>query len=191
MVKIEVTGDTPLEVLASLTVFGLHCARDQDVYAAASRILEAEKGQEKAGAISGVSKSNTPTSPSAPAEAKTAAYPIANPNPSADLPTGANAEGPTAAPAPAPAPAPVPASAAPAQMGGQAVSNATSLTAPAPSVTLAQVSKAGADMLSLNPAKMSELMALLQQFGVPAISELKPEQVGAFATALRGLGANI
>ena len=76
-------------------------------------------------------------------------------------------------------------------MGGQAVSNATSLTAPAPSVTLAQVSKAGADMLSLNPAKMSELMALLQQFGVPAISELKPEQVGAFATALRGLGANI
>jgi hypothetical protein len=38
---------------------------------------------------------------------------------------------------------------------------------------------------------MAELSALLQQFGVPAITELKPEQLGPFAIALRGLGARI
>ena len=64
-------------------------------------------------------------------------------------------------------------------------------TAPAPSITLAQVSKAGADLISVNPAKMPELMGLLQQFGVPAITELKPEQIGPFATALRALGGKI
>lgn len=43
MVKIEITGDTPLETLASLTAFGMHCLQDKDVYAAANRILEAEQ----------------------------------------------------------------------------------------------------------------------------------------------------
>ena len=31
MVKIEITGDTPLETLASLTAFGMHCLRNEDV----------------------------------------------------------------------------------------------------------------------------------------------------------------
>lgn len=43
MVKIEITGDTPLETLASLTAFGMHCLQNEDVYAAANRILEAER----------------------------------------------------------------------------------------------------------------------------------------------------
>lgn len=43
MVKIEITGDTPLETLASLTAFGMHCLQNKDVYAAANRILEAER----------------------------------------------------------------------------------------------------------------------------------------------------
>lgn len=43
MVKIEITGDTPLETLASLTTFGMHCLQNEDVYAAANRILEAEQ----------------------------------------------------------------------------------------------------------------------------------------------------
>ena len=43
MVKIEITGDTPLETLASLTAFGMHCLQNEDVYAAANRILEAEQ----------------------------------------------------------------------------------------------------------------------------------------------------
>lgn len=43
MVKIEITGDTPLETLASLTAFGMRCLQNEDVYAAANRILEAEQ----------------------------------------------------------------------------------------------------------------------------------------------------
>ena len=43
MIKIEITGDTPLETLASLTAFGMHCLQNEDVYAAANRILEAEQ----------------------------------------------------------------------------------------------------------------------------------------------------
>ena len=35
------------------------------------------------------------------------------------------------------------------------------------------------------------IVELVQQFGVNAIPELKPEQFGAFATALRGMGAQI
>lgn len=64
-------------------------------------------------------------------------------------------------------------------------------TASAPSFTLAQVGKAGADLIAANPGKMPELLGLLQQYGVPAVTELKPEQLGPFATALRGLGAKI
>ena len=67
----------------------------------------------------------------------------------------------------------------------------TAPVASAPSFTVEQISKAGADLIGSNPAKMPELLGLLQQFGVQAITELKPDQLGPFATALRGLGAKI
>ena len=63
--------------------------------------------------------------------------------------------------------------------------------APAPSFTLEQIGKAGADLLRDNPNKYPELMALLGQFGISVVDQLKPEQYGPFATALRGLGAKI
>lgn len=63
--------------------------------------------------------------------------------------------------------------------------------AQAPTFTLEQVSKAGAELLSVQPAKMPELMGLLAQFGVQTVNALKPDQLGAFATALRGMGAQI
>lgn len=63
--------------------------------------------------------------------------------------------------------------------------------AQAPAFTLEQVSKAGAELLSAQPAKMPELMGLLSQFGVQTVNALKPEQLGAFATALRSMGAKI
>lgn len=91
--------------------------------------------------------------------------------------------------APAPGYAPGPASAAPAQAPGYTPGPAP--TTPPPSFTHEQVGKAGADLIAANQAKMPDLLALLQQFGVPAITELKPEQLGPFATALRGLGAKI
>lgn len=61
----------------------------------------------------------------------------------------------------------------------------------APAFNVAQIGAAGADLITRNPAKRNELNALLQQYGVQTISELKPEQMGSFAQALRGLGANL
>lgn len=63
MVKIEITGDTPLETLASLTAFGMHCLRNEDVYAAANRILEAEQHDtRKAASASTPPPASDPTS---------------------------------------------------------------------------------------------------------------------------------
>ncbi len=63
--------------------------------------------------------------------------------------------------------------------------------AQAPSFTLEQVSKAGADLITAQPGKMQELMGLLAQFGVQTVNALRSDQLGAFATALRGMGAQI
>ena len=63
--------------------------------------------------------------------------------------------------------------------------------AQAPTFTLEQVSKAGADLITTQPAKMQDLMALLQQYGVQTIQALPTDKLGAFATALRGMGAQI
>ena len=40
MIEIRITGTTPLEALASVTAFGMHCMKNQDVHAAATRVLE-------------------------------------------------------------------------------------------------------------------------------------------------------
>lgn len=63
--------------------------------------------------------------------------------------------------------------------------------AQAPTFTLEQVSKAGADLITAQPARMQDLMALLQQYGVQTIQALPADKLGAFATALRGMGAQI
>lgn len=47
MIEIKITGNTPLEALASLTAFGLHCFSDPDVSTSANRILEAERAKER------------------------------------------------------------------------------------------------------------------------------------------------
>ena len=43
----------------------------------------------------------------------------------------------------------------------------------------------------MDSGKQSELLQLIRSFGVEALPFLQPEQYGAFATALRGLGAQI
>lgn len=63
--------------------------------------------------------------------------------------------------------------------------------APAPTYTLEQVSRAGAELISTDSGKLPQLRELLQKYGVPAVSELKPDQLGSFATELRALGAQI
>ena len=61
----------------------------------------------------------------------------------------------------------------------------------APSYTIDQIAKAGAELIGQNKEKIPQLTGLLAQYGVPSIQALRPEQLGPFATALRGLGAAI
>lgn len=62
------------------------------------------------------------------------------------------------------------------------------VTAP-PQYTIDQIMKAGATLM--DAGRVDDLMNLLHSFGVMAVTDLKPEQLGAFATALRQLGAKI
>lgn len=96
-----------------------------------------------------------------------------------------NAPAPTSAPVP-PTPLPSPGPAAQAMP-----------SYPAPNVPLAQPPKYMVDQIMaagaslMDAGKVNELMNLLHSFGVQAVMDLKPEQLGAFATGLRELGAKI
>lgn len=61
--------------------------------------------------------------------------------------------------------------------------------ATAPKYTVEQIMAAGATLM--DAGKANDLINLLHSFGVQAVMELKPEQLGAFATAMRDLGAKI
>ncbi|MEA5134630.1 MAG: hypothetical protein VB035_00665 [Candidatus Fimivivens sp.] len=80
------------------------------------------------------------------------------------------APAPTAVPVPSPIPAAVP-------------------VATAPGYTLDQLGKAGAALV--DAGKRDQLIGLLQRRGIQTLSQLDPSQYGAFATELRGLGAQI
>lgn len=129
--------------------------------------------------------------------------------PDEPLPVASYPTAPAPAPAPAPAapvsPAPVtptqtaptatPPVAAPAPTAGQtsaAPGNTPAPTVPvtgAPTYTLDQISRAGASLV--DAGKMQQLLELLGRYGVQAVTQLQPEQYGAFATKLRALGAQI
>ena len=101
------------------------------------------------------------------------------------------------APAPvapvAPTPAPVePETAAPAPVEPETAAPApVAPVAPAPTYTLAQVAKAGADFVTAHPERMPELQAKLLAYGASSVAELSEDQLGAFATELRGMGGAI
>lgn len=61
--------------------------------------------------------------------------------------------------------------------------------AAAPTYNRDQIMTAGAALI--DAGKINELMGLLNAFGVQAVTQLKQEQLGAFATELRKLGAQI
>ena len=94
-----------------------------------------------------------------------------------------------------PAPTATPPVAAPAPTVGQtsaAPGNTPAPTVPvtgAPTYTLDQISRAGASLV--DAGKMQQLLELLGRYGVQAVTQLQPEQYGAFATELRALGAQI
>lgn len=94
---------------------------------------------------------------------------------------------------PAPSPSPMPATSAPTAGPTSAAPGSTPAPAvpvtSAPAYTLDQISRAGASLV--DAGKMEQLLALLGRYGVQAVTQLQPEQYGAFATELRALGAQI
>ena len=84
-----------------------------------------------------------------------------------------------AAPVPTTAPTPVPTTAP------------TPVPTAAPAFTLAQVAKAGAELMTQNPGMQPTLQAMLGRYGAQTVQEIPAERLGAFATELRQLGANI
>lgn len=95
---------------------------------------------------------------------------------------------PVAAPASAPAPTPTPA-APPVTPMPTAAAPAPAVPVTAPTYTLDQIAKAGANLV--DAGKMEQLLALLTKYGVQAVTQLTPDQYGVFATELRALGAQI
>lgn len=100
----------------------------------------------------------------------------------------ASTPAPVAASAPAPAPTPTPA-APPVTPMPTAAAPAPAVPVTAPTYTLDQIAKAGANLV--DAGKMEQLLALLTKYGVQAVTQLTPDQYGAFATELRALGAQI
>lgn len=88
----------------------------------------------------------------------------------------------------APAPTPTPA-APPVTPMPTAAAPAPAVPVTAPTYTLDQIAKAGANLV--DAGKMEQLLALLTKYGVQAVTQLTPDQYGAFATELRALGAQI
>lgn len=198
MIEIKITGATPTEALISLTAMGLHCQADSLIDTAARQLLASGGGSAEAAVSKAPKAPKPPAAPVAPAAPAPAPAPAAAPaapvapTPAPAAPVSAPAPVPPAPPtAPAPAPAPA-APAAPAVPGPTAAPGSVPAgAAPAPSFTQEQLSKAGVELVSTDPAKMAALSSLLAQYGVQAITQLAPAQYGAFATALRGLGARI
>lgn len=97
-----------------------------------------------------------------------------------------------AAPVQQPMPAPAPAAPMPPAPATTAQPNMPVAGVPLaqpPKYTVDQIMAAGAQLM--DAGKVNDLMNLLHSFGVQAVMDLKPEQLGAFATALRDMGAKI
>lgn len=125
----------------------------------------------------------TPDEPRGIPAAATVA-PVADSAPAAPVnPTPA----PVAAPVPTEQPAAAPVSHAPDAAPAAHAPAAVPVTAP--TYTVDQIARAGASLV--DAGKMEQLLALLSRYGVAAVTQLKPDQFGAFADELRALGAQI
>ena len=110
---------------------------------------------------------SAPATPVNPTPAPVA--PVAAPVPTAPVPT---------APVPTEQPAAAPVAQAPA-----------AVPVTDPTYTVDRIARAGASLV--DAGKMEQLLALLARYGVAAVTQIKPDQFGAFADELRALGAQI
>ena len=166
MVEIKVTGNTPLEALAHLTAFGMHCMQNKDVWNAANRILEAEQHEERKKAAA-QAKEQPPEFPKG--------YDVAPADPSGPA---AGENGPTAAPSEAPA-SPAPAPEAPKE-------------APAPKPTTGKAPSLEAIRAKgIEAAKkygQAAVKAILKEFNAENMTALPEDKRAEFLVKLEGLG---
>lgn len=109
------------------------------------------------------------------------------PAPMPFVPTGSTTPAPVAPVQPAPVVSAPVVPATPVQQSATPIAGVP--LASAPQFTVDQIMAAGATLM--DAGKVEDLMNLLHSFGVQAVMELKPEQLGAFATEMRKLGAAI
>lgn len=167
MVEIKVTGNTPLEALSSLTAFGMRCMQNADIYAAASRIMEAEKHEEKKLAAAQVQ--------AAPASTQ-----------SQDGTTKPQQEAPVEEPiSDTPKDAPAPTEAAGSAGGGNGQTAAPG-DKPGPVPTVEQVRAKGIE--ASRKYGKEAVVAILQKLGASGMSAIAEKDRAAFLTALEGLG---
>ena len=132
---------------------------------------------------------NAMSKTTAPAQAAPAAAPVAFMNTAPGQQITVPESGAIAAPIPnVPAAAPA-APAVPTQAAPAPAQVAPSATAPseAKPLTLDDLGRAGATLI--DAGKMPQLIALLNKYGVQAVTQLQPAQFGPFADELRALGA--
>lgn len=162
MVEIKVTGNTPLEALSSLAAFGMHCMQNADIYAAANRILEAEKHQETksvdAQAQETAAQAHTGADTPSPVEKPISDTPKDVPDPTEVSGPAGGESGPTPAPGDKPNPAP----------------------------TVEQVRAKGIE--ASRKYGKEAVVAILQKFGVSGMSAIAEKDRAAFLTELEGLG---
>lgn len=115
-----------------------------------------------------------------------AAAPVAQQAPAAPAASVAPTQ-PPVAPGPVPVAGQTAAPTNPAPALAPAAAPAVPVTAP--TYTLDQIARAGASLV--DAGKMEQLLGLLARYGVAAVTQLQPDQFGAFATELRALGAQI
>ena len=203
MIEIKITEKSPLDALASLTAFGMYSQSISAVKDAAKCILEqdarkdahapnADTPADTSASVSAPTQVGAPQQPAAPASMPAHVPGIVTPQPVILPPAPAQMQMPLNTPQ-ASAPAPQQPMTPPAQVPTAApVSPPTLAAAPvaAPAAyTLEQLQHAAGELVRTN--KQNALMALLTQFNVPSLIQLPKEQYGAFATALRGIGAMI
>lgn len=179
MIKIEITADNPLEALANITAYGILCMENREVFDRAGTILDTVRSKQPLAAPLDNSANEAFTAPAAPTTPVPPTMPPASPSTAPIAPTGQSQDGNVSAATPGSTiPSdPMPVAAVP--------------VASAPTYTMEQIAKAGAELLSKDPNMRDQLMALLAQHGVQSVTELSPAQYGAYATALRGMGAKI
>lgn len=163
MIEIKISGNTPLEALASLTAFGYRCMSNPEVSAAANRIYEAEQKAEEKKAAATPSPSPKEV---APAVEENPTQPPAPPSTAPSAPTDQSQDGSAAGASPEPI--------------------TPSEPVPVKALSLEEVREAG--IKAAKEYGKDAVASILGRFSATSMSTLKEQDRAAFLEALEGLG---